>query len=407
MVCYQSFLTQLAIMKKYYSCWIEKNSWLLLLFLIVPGMLLSPDDYNITTFIASYSYLLVIALVLIYWLLNPSVIVQMVRYRGTQLFAVFLIYSLLSVFWSANGYTHSIPVVCIGTCALLTLCYLLTQYQPQKLLSVEKVLLGSGILCIILAMYKYGSGFSLHNLGKGRGLFVYHVYISWLSAVLLLLLLARKTQLSLVQCLLFCFFIACIILSAGRGGLLVFVCGYLCMIFRQETRYREKQVILCLLVPIILIAALYPLGFLKMINKGASSRVEIFQVHFQKATDTARHIAFGRGLNTNTDLVIKQKKLPHFHSLYLTLMYKGGVIGLCLYLAMLAYVLYQGLRIRDAQPWVYIAIGMSVALAVDASDFFVWPSPLMICFLIPLFLTLFSIPPKNTDYEITSPATPG
>jgi len=88
-------------------------------------------------------------------------------------------------------------------------------------------------------------------------------------------------------------------------------------------------------------------------------------------------------------------------------MYKGGVFGLLLYLAMLAYIIYQGLRVPKSQPWIFIVIGMSVALAVDASDFFVWPSPLMTCFIIPLFLTLFSIPPKSPNYENPAAATTG
>lgn len=390
-------------MKIYYSRCLEKNSWILLLFLMIPGLLLNDDSGKI----ASYSYLLIIFLVLIYWLLNPSVLTHMARYPGALLFAAFAGYSLLSIFWSTNGYATNVPVRCLGACAVLTLCYLLTRHQPQQQMLVEKTLLISGILCLVLAIHKSGLQFSLRDIGKGHGLFIFHVYIAWLAGVLLLLLLSRKPKLSIAQCALFCFLIGCIILSAGRGGLLVFVCGYLCMIFRQETRYREKQVILCLIVPIILIAAFNPHGFLKMINKGASSRAEIFQIHFNKATDTTKHIVFGRGLNTNTDLVIKQKKIPHFHSLYLTTMYKGGVIGLFLYLAMLVYVIYQGLRTTNPPPWLFITIGMSAALAVDASDFFVWPSPLMTCFLIPLFLTLFSLPAKNTNHETPSPATAG
>jgi hypothetical protein len=405
MVCCEIIIKTrlLTMMKRYYSRWIEKHSWLLLLFLVIPGLLLNDDNY----IIATYSYLVIILPVILYWLLNPGVIAQMARFRATGLFALFLVYSMLSIFWSSDGYATHVSIRCIGACVILTLCYLSTHYQPQKLPLMEKALLFGGTVCLLLTLYQRESGFSLHNIQDGHGAFDHHVYISWLAGVLLLLLLSGRSKLSLTQCALFCFFMGCIILSGGRGGLLVFFCGYLCMIFRQDNRYREKQVILCLIIPTILIFTLNPLDLLKMINKGGSSRYEIFQVHFQKTTDTANHFVFGRGLNTNTDLMIKNKKLPHFHSIYLTALYKEGILGLFLYMFMLLYIIYQGLRTPDPQPWLYIVIGMSVALAVDASDFFVWPSALMTCFVIPLFLTLFSTPLKNTRYEKTPAATTG
>ena len=378
-------------MKKYYSLWIEQNSWLLLLVLVLPGFLFNDNSYRIAT----YSYLLVILAVVAYWLFNPAVIKNMAQLPNVQLFAVFLAYSLLSIFWSTNGYATHVSIRCIGVCVLLTLCYLLAQDQQTKMLTLEKIFLVGGTLCLLLSLYRTGLGFAPQKIGKGHGYFTHHVYIAWLAGILLLLLLSRASRLSITQCLLFCFLLGCIILSSGRGGLLVFVCGYLCMIFRQDTRYREKQVILCLIIPVILFFALKPYSLLNLVNKGASSRAEIFQVHLQKATDTRAHLLFGRGLNTSTDLMIKNRMIPHFHSLYLTTMYKQGVVGLFLFLLMLSYIIYRALRAPDTHPWLYIVIGMSVALAVDASDFFVWPSALMTCFLIPLCITLFATPSNH------------
>jgi len=288
------------MMKRYYSRWIEKHSWLLLLLLVVPGLIYTDDNYKIVT----CSYLLIISFISLYWLLNPAVIKNLAQFRGVQLFAPFLIYSLLSIFWSTNGYAANVPVRCLGMSALLTLCYLVIYHKPEKLPVIANTFLVGGTACLILAMYQQGLGFSPHFVEMGHAVFDHHVYIAWLAAILLLLLLNGSLRLSMAQCALFCFFLGCIILSAGRGGLLVFLCGYISMIFSQENRYREKQVFLCLILPILLIFVLNPLDLLKMTNKGASSRGEIFAIHFKKATDSKSHFLFGRGLNTSTDLVI-------------------------------------------------------------------------------------------------------
>jgi O-antigen ligase len=106
-------------------------------------------------------------------------------------------------------------------------------------------------------------------------------------------------------------------------------------------------------------------------------------------TQDAVHLWLGAGLNANDNFYLHGFFIPHYHSLYWNQLYYGGVVGLILYLAMLGTVLYHGFHRSALSPWWYLLVGMSVALMVDGDHFFMAPSPLFICFLLPFFMTLF------------------
>jgi hypothetical protein len=368
-----------------YTTGIEQFSWLLLLLAVMPGFFINQPSMVITLF-----RVLVVLPIVVYCACKPAVLLESTNHTPARLFLVFSAYALLTMSWSVDG---GAPVeLCwnvLSTTVLFMLVFLTVSRQSQHLPQVEKAFMTGGAVCLALSYVDTDFQVAIANLNTGYGVFTHHVYVSWLAGSLALLLLARLSRLSFIHVVGFCACFVTIIFSHGRGGLIAFTTGYLCLMFRQNRPVRDRQAVLCIVIVLCLVYLFFPFHLEKLIGKELNMRPEIWQHGYHKVTQDAVHLWLGAGLNANDNFYLHGFFIPHYHSLYWNQLYYGGVAGLSLYLGMLMTVLYRGFRQSAVSPWWYLLVGMSVALVVDGDHFFMAPSPLFTCFLLPFFMTLF------------------
>lgn len=99
-------------------------------------------------------------------------------------------------------------------------------------------------------------------------------------------------------------------------------------------------------------------------------------------------------------------KVIHAHSLYLQLWYEYGIVGICLFLALLASLLWKGWRCRS-NPLALLGLGLLVfaivAMVSDVYAIFHRPSPYWVMLWLPVGILLgVTVPDKQRDYAAPS-----
>lgn len=371
-----------------YQRGIEQYAWALLLFAFIPGLLIGP------VWVEPIFQIGVLLPIVIYIVINPGVLKNINKNddkKAALVFTLFFVYTLLSVLWNSRGYSvNQFIFKCMGIYAVFILIFLICLYNEKKIPLIENLYLWIGTLCLMIAMWQSNMDIVFLDTLRVEGGYNYHVYISWLAATLGLILLARKSSLSALECVLLCFYIYSIIYSQSRGGLIALVCGYLFMLFLQDNPQREKKLILCVVLTLVFAFLFSPFSMKKMIGKQFGERPRIWEKNIREEAHTMPGLVIGLPDEATTAAKAKKNtREPRYQSLYLGLAHQGGVIALLLYGAMLLVVIYQGLRYATQTPWPYIVVGMSATMLVHGEAFFVDPSPLMTCLIIPLFMTLF------------------
>jgi O-antigen ligase len=125
----------------------------------------------------------------------------------------------------------------------------------------------------------------------------------------------------------------------------------------------RRQLLVALIIftsaALVLLALLYfsEAGRNFLLPRGDSFRPLIWSTIFERVWSAAP--IFGLGILTPDDVVNGPDVHPHPHSMYLAVLYQGGVVGLGLFLALIAVVIRRLLE-RLEQPEARVALGVLV-----------------------------------------------
>jgi O-antigen ligase len=167
-----------------------------------------------------------------------------------------------------------------------------------------------------------------------------------------------------------------------------------------KDNHGNKLLVLLLLICAASVASfmVYP-EFFKSFFLRESYRLEIWGKILVKVRDAP---CFGHGLNADTadtrTIMSDGSVMLHPHSVYLTTLYYGGIVGLLLLVALLSLAIWQGVtRVGKPQSFLLTCMVMFGALCMvtDGKTIIQHPKPFWIFFWFPIALVAASELPGN------------
>jgi hypothetical protein len=196
--------------------------------------------------------------------------------------------------------------------------------------------------------------------------------------------------------------IACVVailLTGRRGPLLAFaVVGSLAVAYQRNAQ--AAKLILALLIGCSALLMLEPALLDKLTERGTSLRPAIWIAGWQRIREDGAWM-FGNGSGASTALEISNLAIRHYHDIFLSTMFYGGLVGTALLCGMLAATLIDGLRIPAAQPWLAaFCVGVG-CLLTNGDRLVIHPHPVWLYFWLPMsavaiYSASISGPPKTT-----------
>jgi O-antigen ligase len=165
-------------------------------------------------------------------------------------------------------------------------------------------------------------------------------------------------------------------------------------------------------IALVVLFMLYPDFFKSRLFRGIPYRLDIWGQSLLQAKDAP---FFGHGLTADTRLIMPNgAKMLHHHSVYMTTLFYGGIVGLLLLIALAASALWQGLtRTGELQKFLLTCMLLygTLCIVTDGNTLIRHPKPVWIFFWFPIALVAASELPgnplsgeKRTDRTISSPA---
>ena len=250
--------------------------------------------------------------------------------------------------------------------------YLLLDYQPLD----ERRLYALGRLNNpVISAFSYGSALCLCLTAISRGTEIGLRLLLALTAVTLIL---------------------SILLTGTRGAWIGLFAAIMCIAtFREWSNRGQLLVSLSVLVtlPVLLVAVLYYFDLADAIFKRSFS----FRPEIWSATITewrSSNPLFGAGINSRIDLSIPPNTFMHPHSIYLSTLYYGGMIGLSSLIFLFGFVLKKLIQTAE-QPSSQYAFPLfvfgSTVLLFDGNRIIEKIDFLWLCIWLPIGLTLVSV----------------
>ncbi|MBD3645980.1 MAG: O-antigen ligase family protein [Pseudomonadales bacterium] len=140
----------------------------------------------------------------------------------------------------------------------------------------------------------------------------------------------------------------------------------------------------------------------ELLRRSTSFRPEIWSTFWNKII--TGNTLFGAGANAGSEIQPGPYVFDHPHNIYVATLYYGGVIGLLLLLAMLAFAIYGALQLRDPSQRNLILTCLTfslIALAFDGDRLLVKVDYSWVLFWLPLAMVL-SVRPYEGNRQETS-----
>lgn len=306
---------------------------------------------------------------------------------------------------------------------LLLLVFLVSRLQPQRDRVVFFVYIFAGLAgAILIAMAWPGTPVMLgeqfpaldRSVFYTRGIFTISIYVAWIMAVLFIaaffVALSTKGFTAVVFYLAATAFALLMVMAQSRAAWLAMAVGFAMAVALVQPRrflWWLAGLVLVFATALILSDAVYEL-LLDNLQRGNSYRIAIWCNAIEQFLLSPLRILTGFGLSASTTNVAQGMVQNHYHSIYLSTFYYGGVIALGLYLGCLWQVFRQILASQGGKLWLCLLVPMQLIFVVDGEHFFVPPSAMMMAYLLPLFWAisdsdpLRSIPPRYTDPQATA-----
>jgi len=384
---------------------IEKYSWVLLLIAIAPALVF---DYS--KMVVNLYRILVMLPLLAYCLMRPSLLNEINRNISAALFFTFWVFSYLSITWGPyTDLTTNLLGRGLSTYILLILIFLAAERpHAQHIPSILQYwYLSAGTCGLIITMVSNTlfPDIVIDNSPFSFGVFNHYVFVSWLAGSLTVIALFNQKLSFISKGLLVTFYLYCIVANQGRGGILIIASAlfFAMLFYPAKNRLKAKLITLALATMTVLVLefVLQNHYIASILGKGMNGRLFSWENCGIPVMQNMTNFIFGHGLSADPGIYMQGLPIRHCHSIYLNTLFYTGFIGFSLYVMLLLSCLKKGFRYCPEQPWPYLVVGCSVAFLVDANRFFVYPSALMVCFLVPLFLCMFAkeinnVPRKNS-----------
>ena len=135
-------------------------------------------------------------------------------------------------------------------------------------------------------------------------------------------------------------------------------------------------------------------------ERGTSLRPAIWVDGWQRIRDNGAWV-FGNGAGASTALEVGNLAIRHYHDIFLSTLFYGGLVGVALLCGMLATILIDGLRVPATQPWLAaFCVGVG-CLLTNGDRLVIHPHPVWLYFWLPatvvaIYSSSFSEPPKTS-----------
>jgi len=170
--------------------------------------------------------------------------------------------------------------------------------------------------------------------------------------------------------------------------------------YKEGDHGHRNNLLLLLLIISAAIAAmfiLYPDFFKTHIFRGTSYRQEIWGQSLLQAKNAP---FFGHGLTADTLMIMSDgAKILHHHSVYMTTLFYGGIVGLLLLIALVGSAIWQGLtRIEKPQKCFLTCMLLYgiICMVTDGNTLIRHPKPIWLFFWFPIALVAASELPGNS-----------
>jgi O-antigen ligase len=210
-------------------------------------------------------------------------------------------------------------------------------------------------------------------------------------------------------------------LAQSRGPLLalgvtIFGWPILESFSRKEGDHSHRNnfflILLMISTALVVLFMLYPDFFKSRLFRGIPYRLDIWGQSLSQAKDA---LFFGHGLTADTRLIMPDgTKMLHHHSVYMTTLFYGGIVGGLLLSALAGSAIWQGLT-RTGKPQKFLITCMllfgTLCMVTDGNTLIRHPKPVWLFFWFPIALVAASElsgnplgGEKRTDRTISSPA---
>ena len=301
--------------------------------------------------------------------------------RAFWLIAGTLCYLVASAFWSDPWTTRD--ATSVVTRALLVLFFVASvaecQLRQQMQRWLGKAMAIAGMVAVSAALFSHVAMPPLDGRLNGLGQLDTHVIAALVYGVVLLLSLhvvltesSRRWQLLALTSSVFIVF--AIYLSDSRNAWVSVGIG--CMVLFLAHRVDDRNSFLAALSAVVLVFTVALATLLldsqsrdAILPRGLSFRPEIWAAVIGRIAEDG--LWFGRGIITEDAVFIAGIEFQHAHSMYLSVMHQGGLIGLSLFLAMTlwaARVLFRNYEFATAKLALSILALSSSAYLLDGHE---------------------------------------
>ncbi len=187
--------------------------------------------------------------------------------------------------------------------------------------------------------------------------------------------------------------ISAILLTESRGVWLALGVTVLVILTMHNWRSRAQLIATVSglgLVLLIVFGSLYQLGHIDvLLKRSLSFRPEIWRATLSEWINAS--IWLGAGISNTIDLTIPPNKFLHPHSIYLSTLYYGGLLGAFLFLIFIARLIWVSLNVKSRGQKIYavplLAFGL-VVLVFDGNKIIEKVDYLWLCLWLPVALLI-------------------
>jgi hypothetical protein len=193
--------------------------------------------------------------------------------------------------------------------------------------------------------------------------------------------------------------VVAILLTGRRGPLLAFAAVGLLAVTYQRSAHATK-LIAALLIGCAALLLLEPALMDQLTERGTSLRPAIWIEGWQRIRDDGAWV-FGNGAGASTALEVGNLAVRHYHDIFLSTLFYGGLVGATLLFGILAATVIDGLRVPASQPWLAALCAGVGCLMTNGDRLVIHPHPVWLYFWLPatvvaIYSSSTSGPPAKT-----------
>lgn len=347
--------------------------------------------------------------------IRPVDLAQIWGNGAARWFILLMAWLSLTLLWDgANEEDWKILQRGLQVFTLMTLVYLTCHFQPQRAPVIFYSFILAGLLgAVLIAIAWPGTPAMLseqfpeidRRLFYTRGILSISIYVGWMMAVLFIaaffVALSSRGFTALFYYLAATAFGLLMVMAQSRAAWLVMAVGFVMAVALQKPHRLVWWLVASVLTAMLALLLSDQLCqiMLDSIERGNSYRFAIWQNGLGQLLHSPLNGLVGFGLSAPTTNVSAATVQDHYHSIYLSTAYYGGVIALGLYLVCLLQVFKNLLAKPQGKLWLCLLVPMQLGFVVDGENFFVTPSAMMLAYLLPLFWGMFDCDPLRGKSE--------